>query len=194
MFFFQESAKEVLDAESPEFWCQNSLLKLQSLLSNPHLSTAPVKDTISHFLEKVQSSSVVGELSLRLLCCKSSLDAVPLLCASPHPSVLLTYAKESTKDPFRQEHWRLALHTLQERLLDDSAGDHEAWYSAQQELLEHLAHKMTLAEFVRTLPASSGADEEFQGYIQMCRKNQQAEDIQALIVSTGQKLLATLNF
>ncbi len=33
-----------------------------------------------------------------------------------------------------------------------------------------------------------------QGYIQMCRKNQQAVDIQNLIVNTGQKLLATLNF
>lgn len=50
---FQESAKEVLDASSPEFWCQNSLLKLQSLLSCPQLATAPVKDTVLHFLDNV---------------------------------------------------------------------------------------------------------------------------------------------
>ena len=54
---FQESAKEILDASSPEFWCQNSLLKLQSLLSCPSLATAAVKETVVHFLEKVGSSN-----------------------------------------------------------------------------------------------------------------------------------------
>ncbi len=186
----QESAKEILDASSPEFWCQNSLLKLQSILSSPALATTAVKDTVLHFLDKAScklvplmtcglklkpslsalalsqmsasSSRVVGETSLRLLCCRSPSESVRLLCSSPHPSVLLPYARESPQ-PFEEGHWKLTLHTLQDHLASSHEEHplHEAWYSAQQEVLDHLAHHLTLAEFIRVLPASA-ADEEFQ--------------------------------
>ncbi len=108
------------------------------------------------------SSSVVGELSLRLLCCRSHSEVVSLLCSSPHPAVLLGFAKE-IPEPFSEDHWRLAVHSLQDRLAgsDDDHPLHETWYSAQQELLDHLAQELSLVEFLRVLPGT-GEDEEFQ--------------------------------
>ncbi len=107
---------------------------------------------------------MVGELSLRLLCCRSPHEASALLLQSQHPGVLLAYSKESP-EPFVEEHWRRALADLQESLAgschEDDHPMHEAWYSAQQEILEHLSHQLTLAEFTSVLPGAA-SDDEFQ--------------------------------
>ena len=187
----QTNAKESLeDADSPDFWCQNSLLKLQSLLScSSQLGVSSCYNTVSGYLDMYPD--VVGVLSLRVL----TLDpaaAIPLLCAS-HPGVLLLYAKEQKN--LTQDHWHLVLTCLHEHLTgsSDDLNDlmHEAWYSAMQEVLDHLAQTLNLDAFLQVLPGPH-SNEDFQGYIQMCRKNQQAADIQSLIVNTGHKLLSTL--
>ena len=74
-----------------------------------------------------------------------------------------------------------------------TAPEHEAWYSAMQEILDHLAKNLVLESFLDILPGPQNT-EDFQSYIQLCRKNQQAHQIQSLIVNTGHKLLSTLTF
>ena len=91
--------------------------------------------------------------------------------------------------------WTILLKVLQDRLNNDHEKEelHESWYASMQEILDHLAQMMTLEAFLEVLPSNSPQNnEEFQCHIQMCRKNQQAHQIQNLIVSTGNKLLSTL--
>ena len=91
--------------------------------------------------------------------------------------------------------WRLTLKCLQDELSSKpaTAPEHEAWYSAMQEILDHLAKNLVLESFLDILPGPQNT-EDFQSYIQLCRKNQQAHQIQNLIVNTGHKLLSTLTF
>ena len=91
--------------------------------------------------------------------------------------------------------WTVLLKCLQDRLTNENEKEelHEAWYASMQEVLEHLSQTLTLDAFLEVLPSNSPQNnEEFQGYIQVCRKNQQAHQLQSLIVSTGHKLLSTL--
>ena len=141
--------------------------------------------------------NVVGSLSLKVIC-SEPLKVISLICQE-HPAVLLPYVRElqekDKSDSESKQYWREALNSLYELLNDnddEESSMHEAWYSAQQEVLDHLAQTLELDEFLQILPTPCHSNEEFQGYIQMCRKNQQAADIQSLIVSTGHKLLSTL--
>lgn len=181
------SAKESLEeVDSPEFWCQNSLLKLQSILCCPSLALPSCKRTVLSFLEMYPK--VVGANALRILSSDST-TAITIL-AKDHPGILLPYSKEVT---LTLEDWQLVLQCLQDQLNSDVDHPvHEAWYSAMQEVLDHLAQTLTLDDFLQILPGGPHANEEFQGFIQMCRKNQQANDIQNLIVATGHKLLSSL--
>ena len=183
--------KEMLNADSPDFWCQNSLLKLQSLLC----CHALCGDRSSHQIVKsfldVKPNSI-GSLSLRVLCNDMEKDQASnvQLLADNHPEILLPYAKETQFELFT---WKLLLKGLQDRLSSEEQLKHEAWYAAMQEVLDHLAQTLALDAFLEILPTSNPhANEDFQGHIQMCRKNQQAHQIQDLIVSTGHKLLSTL--
>ena len=67
---------------------------------------------------------------------------------------------------------------------------HEVWYMSMQEILEHLAYSMHLDAFLEVLPDCNSDD--FQAYIQICRKNMQANQIQRLIVTTGHDMLNRL--
>jgi len=104
--------------------------------------------------------------------------------------------------------WRLVLSLLHDHVVepvDDDDPMHEEWYAALQEVLQWLAETLPLEEFLRILPphgtcggSASGRNDntstdDFQAYIKMCRRNQQAADIRDLIVTTGKKLLATLS-
>eukprot|EP00095_Tigriopus_kingsejongensis_P008125 maker-scaffold256_size235750-snap-gene-0.9 protein:Tk08125 transcript:maker-scaffold256_size235750-snap-gene-0.9-mRNA-1 annotation:"hermansky-pudlak syndrome 3 protein" len=170
------TAKESLKGvDSPEFWCQNSLLKLQSLLCSHSLALPSCKRTVLGFLEMYPM--VVGGNSLRILCSESG-GAMGILCRD-HPAILLPYAKETS---LSLDDWQVVLACLQDQLNSDhDHPSHEAWYSAMQEVLDHLAHSLSLDDFLQILPGGPHANEEFQGFIQMCRKNQQANDIQNLI-------------
>ena len=109
-----------------------------------------------------------------------------------NPDVLIVYAKERD---FGMKGWSILLKVLQDRLNNDDENEelHESWYASMQEILDHLAQTLTLEAFLEVLPSNSPQNnEEFQCHIQMCRKNQQAHQIQSLIVSTGNKLLSTL--
>ena len=192
---FESSEKletTMLGADSPDFWCQNSLLKLQSLLCSCLCSADESSHRIvTSFLNIKQDT--IGGLSLRLLCCEfeEESEAVHLL-ADNNPDVLLVYAKENN---FGMKGWTVLLKCLQDRLTneDEQVELHEAWYASMQEILDHLAQTMPLESFLEVLPSSNPQNnEEFQCHIQMCRKNQQAHQIQSLIVSTGNKLLSTL--
>ena len=134
-------------------------------------------------------------MSLKLLCCESQndkeLQAVNLLVDN-NPDVLLAYAKECD---FDMNGWTILLKVLQDRLTHDNEKEElqESWYASMQEILDYLAQLMTLEAFLEVLPSKCPQNiEEFQCHIQMCRKNQQAHQIQNLIVSTGNKLLSTL--
>ncbi|TRY75729.1 hypothetical protein TCAL_09858 [Tigriopus californicus] len=181
------SAKESLEeVDSPEFWCQNSLLKLQSILCCASLALPSCKRTVLSFLEMYPK--IVGANALRILSSDSS-TAIPIL-AKDHPGIVLPYSKEVT---LSLEDWQLVLQCLQDQLNSDVDHPmHEGWYSAMQEVLDHLAQTLTLDDFLHILPGGPHANEEFQGFIQMCGKNQQANEIQNLIVATGHKLLSTL--
>ena len=104
---------------------------------------------------------VVGSLSLRVLSADPG-AAIPLLCTS-HPAVLLPYAKEQKH--LSQDHWHLVLTCLHEHLTgsSDDLNDlmHEAWYSAMQEVLDHLAQTLNLDAFLQVclLYTSDAADE-----------------------------------
>ena len=187
---------ELLEADSPEFWCQNSLLKLQSLLCSPICSKCDesLHEIVTSYLDVKKET--IGNVSLRLLCCESQKDekeknAVNLLVDN-NPDVLIVYAKERD---FGMKGWSILLKVLQDRLNNDDENEelHESWYASMQEILDHLAQTLTLEAFLEVLPSNSPQNnEEFQCHIQMCRKNQQAHQIQSLIVSTGNKLLSTL--
>ena len=65
--------KAILNTDSPDFWCQNSLLKLQSLLLSPlckRPSTGTLldayRDIVLSYLDMKEQT--IGSLSLRLLC------------------------------------------------------------------------------------------------------------------------------
>ena len=194
---FQSSEKleaEMLAADSPDFWCQNSLLKLQSLLCSVFCEIDPSShNIILNFLDV--KPDTIGYVSLKLLCCESQndkeLQAVNLLVDN-NPDVLLAYAKECD---FDMNGWTILLKALQDRLTHDNEKEElqESWYASMQEILDYLAQLMTLEAFLEVLPSKCPQNnEEFQCHIQMCRKNQQAHQIQNLIVSTGNKLLSTL--
>ena len=194
---FQSSEKleaEMLAADSPDFWCQNSLLKLQSLLCSVFCESDPSSHNIILSFLDVKPDTI-GYVSLKLLCCESQndkeLQAVTLLVDN-NPDVLLGYAKECD---FDMNGWTILLKVLQDRLTHDNEKEElqESWYASMQEILDYLAQLMTLEAFLEVLPSKCPQNnEEFQCHIQMCRKNQQAHQIQNLIVSTGNKLLSTL--
>ena len=95
---------------------------------------------------------------------------------------------------FFSDTWRLTLKCLQDQLNSKiETPEHEAWYGAMQEILDHLAKTLVLESFLEILPGPQNT-EDFQSHIQLCRKNQQAHQIQSLIVNTGHKLLSTLTF
>ena len=132
-------------------------------------------------------------MSLRILCLDDAKSSVPLL-VEKHPEVLLPFAKENSAD---LETWKLMLKCLQDEL--NSKSEHEEWYAAMQEILDYLAKTLVLDTFLDILPRSASSsknssNDDFQSYIQLCRKNQQAHQIQTLIVNTGHKLLSTLTF
>ena len=134
-------------------------------------------------------SDTIGYLSLRILCLDDAKSSVPLL-VEKHPEVLLPFAKENSAD---LDTWRLMLKCLQDEL--NSKSEREEWYAAMQETLDYLAKTLVLDTFLEILPGSSKqSNDDFQSYIQLCRKNQQAHQIQTLIVNTGHKLLSTLTF
>lgn len=188
---FKANGKDVKDsmmnAESPEFWCQNSLLKLQSLLCSNLCKGASCKSIVQGYLDI--KPDTIGYLSLRILCLDDTKSSVPLL-VDQHPDVLLPFAKENSAD---LDTWKLILKCLQEESNSKKAEQHEEWYNAMQEILDHLAKTLLLDTFLEVLPSSQN-NEDFQSYIQLCRKNQQAHQIQNLIVNTGHKLLSTLTF
>merc|ERR1712062_293051 len=108
---------------------------------------------------------------------------------------ILKYSCLLPKNTMLTKTWRLTLKCLQDELSSKpaTAPEHEAWYSAMQEILDHLAKNLVLESFLDILPGPQNT-EDFQSYIQLCRKNQQAHQIQNLIVNTGHKLLSTLTF
>ena len=72
---------------------------------------------------------------------------------------------------------------------DEDDEKHEDWYAAMQEVLDHLSSVMTLEAFLSVLPSSAASskpdsdEHDFQGHIQMCRKNQQAHQVCSLIIA-----------
>ena len=134
------TAKEmVLDAESPDFWCQNTLLKLQSLLCCTAMDTTGSRATVLAFLDLYPD--VVGSVSLRVLS-SSPADALPPLCLS-HPEAVLAYAKQqgqpASSSSMGVAEWQLLLSCLQNHLTASEEASlshpmHEAWYSAMQEV------------------------------------------------------------
>ena len=162
-----------------QFWCQNSLLKLQSLLCSNLCKGASCKSIVQGFLDI--KPDTIGYLSLRILCLDDPKSSVPLL-VDQHPEVLLPFAKENKAD---LDTWKLILKCLQDEISSKPQHPgHEAWYSSMQEILNHLAKTLVLDTFLDVLPGSHN-NEDFQGYIQLCRRNQQANQIQNLIVNTG---------
>ena len=188
-----EKETDMLNTDSPDFWCQNSLLKLQSLLC----CSALCRDLTPHQIVKSfldVKPDTIGALSLRVLCneMENCQEENIELMADNFPETLLPYAKEAR---FGLTHWRALLKALQDRLSNEEHLKHEAWYATMHEVLDHLAQVLTLDAFLSVLPTPNPQDaEDFQGHIQMCRKNQQAHQIQSLIVTTGHKLLSTLTF
>ena len=63
----------ILSTDSPDFWCQNSLLKLQSLLLSPLCQSSrnqqlwpSCKEIVTGYL--AMKDETIGSLSLRLIC------------------------------------------------------------------------------------------------------------------------------
>ena len=76
---------------------------------------------------------------------------------------------------------------------DEDDEKHEDLYAAMQEVLDHLSSVMTLEAFLSVLPSSAASskpdsdEHDFQGHIQMCRKNQQAHQVYSIIFNIFQK-------
>ena len=132
------TAKEMVqDAESPDFWCQNTLLKLQSLLCCSALDLAGSRATVLAFLDMYPD--VVGSVSLRALS-SGPADALPPLCLG-HPEAVLAYARQQPASSMGVTEWQLLLSCLQEQLTASEEASqshpmHEAWYSAMQEVVK----------------------------------------------------------
>ena len=185
-----KNAKDVLmGADSPDFWCQNSLLKLQSLLCSNLCKGQSCKSIVLGYFDL--KPDTIGGLSLKVLCLVEDPKAVVDLLVENNPDVLLPFGKEHKVD---METWKIMLRSLQDHMNKDKDDKkNEAWYTAMQEILDYLAQALVLDAFLEILPGPAN-NEDFQGYIQLCRKNQQAHQIQNLIVNTGHKLLSTLTF
>lgn len=195
--------KAILNTDSPDFWCQNSLLKLQSLLLSPlckssnknttesdqKMLSAPCKEIILNYLS--MKDETIGSLSLRLICVlDDDINSSISLLVENKPDVILAFGKEHKLD---LEGWKAVLRCLQDQV-NDRPNDHplhEVWYTAMQEVLEHLAQTLLLEAFLEVLPGPPSS-EDFQAYIQICRKNEQANHIKRLIVTTGHDMLTRL--
>ena len=85
----------MMNIDSPEFWCQNSLLKLQSLLCSNLCKGASCKSIVQGYLDI--KPDTIGHMSLKILCLDDAKSSIPLL-VDHHPEVLLPFAKEHNVD------------------------------------------------------------------------------------------------
>ena len=85
----------MMNTDSPEFWCQNSLLKLQSLLCSNLCKGASCKSIVQGYLDI--KPDTIGHMSLKILCLDDAKSSIPLL-VDHHPEVLLPFAKEHNVD------------------------------------------------------------------------------------------------
>ena len=97
----------MMNTDSPEFWCQNSLLKLQSLLCSNLCKGASCKSIVQGYLDIKPDTN--GHMSLKILCLDDAKSSIPLL-VDHHPEVLMPFAKEHNVDQgkykFRIEIWQ----------------------------------------------------------------------------------------
>ena len=85
----------MMNTDSPEFWCQNSLLKLQSLLCSNLCKGASCKSIVQGYLDI--KPDTIGHMSLKILCLDDAKSSIPLL-VDHHPEVLMPFAKEHNVD------------------------------------------------------------------------------------------------
>ena len=85
----------MMNTDSPEFWCQNSLLKLQSLLCSNLCKGASCKSIVQGYLDI--KPDTIGHMSLKILCLDDTKSSIPLL-VDHHPEVLMPFAKEHNVD------------------------------------------------------------------------------------------------
>jgi len=66
----------------------------------------------------------------------------------------------------------------------------KVWFCVT-DVFTHLSQTLSLEEMCRVLPP--GGENMYRNYVQICRQVGHANHIRALIMATGQQLLATLN-
>jgi hypothetical protein len=163
----------------------NTLFKLQCLLCSgklPHECLVEVHQFVQ------THPQLHGNLSLQVLCVPAQEAATILLDFCPH--ALLQY----TKDRFSCEtEWRSLLLMLHRKVqaLGDNTLLKPLYLQVTNDVFTYLSQTLSLEEMCRVLPP--GDENMYHNYVQICKQVGHANHIRALIMATGQQLLATLN-
>ncbi|KAG8240333.1 hypothetical protein J437_LFUL000808 [Ladona fulva] len=167
------------------------LIKLQSMLCSTRLHPECVAE-VRQFLQGCPTT--LGRHSLLALCIPPREATLFLLEVCPQ--ALLQYAKDKYS---ADNDWKYLLLLLQRRLLtSQEQSPMRVFYTRiLRDALSHLAHTLSLEEFVKVLPPGGGKGEVASyvaHYLRSCQQIQHANHIRSLIIATGNQLLSTLNF
>lgn len=163
----------------------DSLFKLQCLLCSGKLPP----ECLSEVRQFVHTHPQLhGNLSLQVLCVPTREATNILLDFCPH--ALLQYAKDKFTSETEWKSLMLLLHRKTQTLGDETVLK-PLYLQVTRDILTHLAQTLSLEEMCRVLPP--GWDNLYHGYVQVCQQVGHANHIRALIMATGQQLLATLN-
>ncbi|XP_071445245.1 BLOC-2 complex member HPS3 [Hetaerina americana] len=166
------------------------LIKLQSILCSKRIHPECVTE-VRQFLQGCPMA--LGRHSLLALCLPPREATLFLLEICPQ--TLLQYAKDKYA---ADNDWKYLLLLLQRRLLTSQEQSPMRGFYTKilRDALSHLAHTMTLEEFVKVLPPGGGKGEVatyVAHYLRCCQQVQHANHIRSLIIATGNQLLSTLN-
>lgn len=163
----------------------DTLFKLQCLLCSGKLPQECVVE-VHQFVQT--HPQLQGNLSLQVLCVPIEEAATILLDFCPH--ALLQY----TKDRFsREAEWRSLLLMLHRKVqaLGEKTVLKPLYLQVTNDILTYLSQTLSLEEICRVLPP--GGENMYGNYVQICQQVGHANHIRALLMATGQQLLATLN-
>eukprot|EP00106_Octopus_bimaculoides_P000231 XP_014767673.1 PREDICTED: uncharacterized protein LOC106867340 [Octopus bimaculoides] len=193
-YFRSPSATPVQPFICPCYFCNEDLLKLQSLLCSPC-----AKEILFQTIEiAIQSSETANDstpqsaiitfpwqVSLDLLC-KASIDVCDAVDSilSNHPQILPDFCASMLDS--HPEQWKYLMQKFQTLLSEDST-EHNRYYPIFQDMLSEMVKKLKTSDVLHLVPAN-GSLSYFLPYLNQCCIKDQLVSLEKIIVERGQSL------
>ncbi|CAI9718930.1 Hypothetical predicted protein [Octopus vulgaris] len=194
-YFRSPSATPVQPFICPCYFCNEDLLKLQSLLCSPC-----AKEILFQTVEiAIQSSETSNDgtpqqsaiitfpwqLSLDLLC-KASIDVCDAVDSilSDHPQILPDFCASMLDS--HPEQWKYLMEKFQTLISEDST-EHNRYYPIFQDMLTEMVKKLKTSDVLHLVPAN-GSLSYFLPYLNQCCIKDQLVSLEKIIVERGQSL------